>query len=82
MPRLRYASADRRDQIIFSILRAVRETCGYKLPIYFRDELNLVHYATTKEEKKKEGPKDMKGEYTMHDDVSFQKYLDGEEKEK
>ena len=59
--RLRYASADIRDQIIFSILKACRETCGYKLPLYFRDELNLVHYATTKEEKKKEGVKDIKG---------------------
>lgn len=39
--------------------------------------MNLVHYATTKEEKKKDGPKEIKGEYTMHDDISFQKYLEG-----
>jgi serum/glucocorticoid-regulated kinase 2 len=32
----RYASSDRRDQIIFSILRACRESCGTKLPIYYR----------------------------------------------
>jgi serum/glucocorticoid-regulated kinase 2 len=42
----------------------------------------LVNYATTKEEKKKEGCKDIKGEAVMHDDLSFQKYIEGEEKEK
>jgi serum/glucocorticoid-regulated kinase 2 len=57
-------------------------TTGQKLPIYYREELNLVNYATTKEEKKKEGIKDIKGEFVMHDDVSFQVYLEGEEKEK
>lgn len=79
---LRYASSDRRDEIICCILRATRESCGHKLPLYYRDELNLVYYATTKDEKKKEGSKDMKGEFIMHDDVSFRQYLDGEEKEK
>lgn len=54
---LRYASADRRDQIIYFILKAYRVTVGAKLPIYYREELNLVNYATTKEEKKKEGIK-------------------------
>lgn len=53
----RYASADRRDQIIYYILKAYRQTCKEKLPIYYREELNLVNYATTKEEKKKEGSK-------------------------
>lgn len=42
----------------------------------------MVHYATTKEEKKKEGPKEVKGDYVMHDDVSYEKYLEGEEKER
>lgn len=68
----RYASADRRDQIIYFILRAFRVTCGQKLPIYYREELNLVNYATTKDEKKKEGIKDIKGDFVMHDDASFQ----------
>ena len=78
----RYASSDRRDNIIFSILKAARETCGIKLPIYYREELNLVHYATTKEEKKQSGVKEIKGEHIMHDDISFKRYIDGEEKEK
>jgi hypothetical protein len=42
----------------------------------------LVHFATTKDEKKKEGVKQIKGDYIMHDDLSFQQYLEGEEKEK
>ena len=63
-------------------MRAARESCGTKLPIYYREELNLVHFATTKDEKKKEGVKQIKGEYIMHDDLSFQRYLEGEEKEK
>lgn len=79
---MRYASADRRDQIIYFILKAYRVTVGTKLPIYYREELNLVNYATTKEEKKKEGIKDLKGDFVMHDDASFQEYLEGEEKEK
>lgn len=33
----RYASSDRRDSIIFSILKAARETLGIKLPIYYRE---------------------------------------------
>jgi hypothetical protein len=55
-------------------------TCGQKLPIYYREELNLVNYATTKDEKKKEGIKEIKGDSVLHDDVSFQEYLEGEEK--
>jgi serum/glucocorticoid-regulated kinase 2 len=78
LPSPSYASADRRDQIIYFILKAYRVTTGQKLPIYYRDELNLVNYATTKEEKKKEGIKEIKGEFVMHDDVSFQVYLEGE----
>lgn len=78
----RYASADRRDQIIYYILKAYRQTCKEKLPIYYREELNLVNYATTKEEKKKEGSKQIKGEYVLYDDTSFEKYLEGEEHEK
>jgi hypothetical protein len=50
-------------------------TVGAKLPIYYREELNLVNYATTKEEKKKEGIKEVKGDFVMHDDISFQEYL-------
>ena len=52
------------------------------MPIYYREELNLVNYATTKEEKKKEGIKEIKGDFILHDDVSFQEYIEGEEKEK
>jgi hypothetical protein len=32
----------------------------------------LVNYSTTKDEKKKEGIKDIKGDFVMHDDASFQ----------
>lgn len=71
----RYASADRRDQIIYFILKAFRVTCAKKLPIYYREELNLVNYATTKDEKKKEGIKEIKGDFVLHDDVSFQEYI-------
>lgn len=78
----RYASAERRDQIIYFILKAFRTTVGKKLPIYYRDELNLVNYATTKEEKKKEGIKEIKGEFIMHDDISFKEDMEREEKEK
>ena len=79
---LRYASSDRRDQIVYFILKAFKHSCAQKLPIYYREELNLSNYATTKDEKKKEGSKDVKGDYELHDDVSFEEYLKGEEKEK
>lgn len=49
----RYASSDRRETIIYYLLKAYRKLKNDKLPIYYKDELSLVHYATTKEEKKK-----------------------------
>lgn len=44
----RYASSDRREQIIYFILKAYKKVKNDKLPIYYKDELSLVHYATTK----------------------------------
>ena len=79
---IRYASSDRREQVIYYILKAYRKIKNDKLPIYYKDELSLVHYATTKEEKKKEGPKEVKGDHVMHDDLTYEKYLEGEEKER
>jgi hypothetical protein len=46
-----------RDRIIYSILKAHCKGTGEKIPIYYRDELNLVFYAMTKEDKKKLGVK-------------------------
>lgn len=63
-------------------MKAYRKVKNDKLPIYYKDDLSLVHYATTKEEKKKEGPKEVKGDYVMHDDQTYEKYLEGEEKER
>ena len=41
------------------------------MPLYYREELNLEKFATTKDEKKKDGPKEMKGEFVVHDDKSY-----------
>lgn len=64
----RYASADLRDRIIYYILKAFSKVTGEKLPIYYRDELSLVFYAMTKEDKKKLKTKDIKGKYVLHND--------------
>ena len=61
-----------RDRIIYSILKAYWKVTGEKLPIYYREEISLVIYAMTKEDKKKLGPKDIKGKYVLHNDESYQ----------
>ena len=55
---------------------------GEKLPIYYRDELNLAFYSMTKEDKKKYGKKDIMGKPFLYDDESYRQYLEGEEEEK
>lgn len=72
----RYSSIDMRDRIIYFVLKGHWETKKEKLPIYYRDELNLVFYAMTKEDKKKFGPKDLKGKFVLHNDESYKQYLD------
>jgi len=67
-----------RDRIIYFILRAHFKTTGEKIPIYYRDELNLVFYAMTKEDKKKFGAKELKGKYVLHNDESYKQYVDDE----
>ena len=42
----------------------------------------MVLYATTKEDKKKFGVKDIKGKYVLHNDLSYKEYLKEEEEEK
>ena len=44
----RYASSDLRDRIVYNVLKAHCRLTKEKLPIYYRDELNLVFYAMTK----------------------------------
>lgn len=78
----RYASSDLRDRIIYSILKAYWKVTGEKLPIYYREEISLVMYAMTKEDKRRLGPKDIKGKYVLHNDESYQEYLQGQEEEK
>ena len=41
----RYSSSERRDQAVISILKAIK---GQVLPIYFRDEIALKAFTTTK----------------------------------
>lgn len=71
----RYASSDLRDKIIYYILKAFFRVTKEKLPIYYRDELSLVLYAMTKEDKKKFGSKDAKGKYVLHNDESYKEYI-------
>jgi serum/glucocorticoid-regulated kinase 2 len=44
----RYSSAELRDRIVYYVLKAHFKATNEKLPIYYRDELNLVFYAMTK----------------------------------
>lgn len=78
----RYASSDLRDRIIYYILKSYSKVTGEKLPIYYREEMSLVIYAMTKEDKKKFGVKEIKGKYVLHNDESYQEYLVGEEEER
>ena len=75
----RYASSDLRDRIIYYILKAHWKVTGEKLPIYYREDISLVIYAMTKEDKKKCGPKDIKGKYVLHNDETYKEYLTGQE---
>lgn len=84
----RYAS-EKRERIIYSILKAYSAVCKEKMPIYAKEELSLVNVANTKEDKKKKGIKDLTGELQvywsvsqMHNDESYRKYMQGEEEEK
>ena len=72
----RYASENLRDKIIYHILKGVRLRTQGKLPIYYRDELNLAIFAMTKDDKKKYGVREMKGKFVLHDDESFKRFLD------
>ncbi|EAR83724.2 Serine/Threonine kinase domain protein (macronuclear) [Tetrahymena thermophila SB210] len=49
----RYASTDKWDRIIMSIVKAYNLRCGTKMPCYFKDDVSLFNYATTKHDKKK-----------------------------
>ena len=64
----RYSSTDLRDRIIYFVLKAHCGGKDKKMPIYYRDELNLVFYAMTKEDKKKFGAKELKGKFVLHND--------------
>lgn len=57
----RYASADKRDKIIYAILKGWCALKKEKMPIYYKDDLSLVNIAMTKEERKKSGVKDLTG---------------------
>ena len=58
----RYASDDRRDLIVYFIIKAISELGKTKLPVYYRDEVILAQYQTTKEEKKSTGYKKLAGD--------------------
>lgn len=49
----RYASTDKWDRIIMSIVKSYNIRCGTKMPCYFKDDVSLFNYATTKHDKKK-----------------------------
>lgn len=75
----RYAADKHRDKIIYYILKAARIRLQQKLPIYYRDEMNLAMFSMTKEDKKKYGVKEITGKFALHDDETFKTYLDHEE---
>lgn len=45
----RYASADKRDKIIYAILKGWCAVKKEKMPIYYKDDLSLVNITMTKE---------------------------------
>lgn len=49
----RYSSADSLESILLMIAKAYCETTHQKLPFFFREELSLEPYCTTKNDKKK-----------------------------
>lgn len=57
----RYAS-EKRDKIVYAILKGYCHIAKEKMPIYTKDELSLVNVANTKEDKKKRSIKDLTGE--------------------
>ncbi len=76
----RFASSDRREQIIYYILRGYANSSKDQVPIYYREELSLVGVAHTKEDKKTESPKYLTGYSTCnkHDHETYNVYLEGE----
>ena len=74
----RYASPDKREKIILSIIKGWVAVNKAKIPIHFKEELSLVNHAMTKDEKKKNASKDL-GKGEPHDEESYRKIVEGEE---
>ena len=53
-----------------------------KLPVYYKDDIILAKYATTKEEKKNHGYKKLEGDKTDYDHKSYEHYIKNVESEK
>jgi len=80
----RYSSAERRDVILEMVTRAYINMTGNKkgLAFYYKEEINLTNWTTTKADKKKAISKIPKDVPTFLNEESFKKNKEGSDKQK
>lgn len=72
----RYASTDKWDRIIMSLVKSYNMRVGSKMPCYFKDEVSLFNYATTKHDKKKKMNRMPLEDAKLMDDASLKMMMD------
>ncbi|CAK78829.1 unnamed protein product (macronuclear) [Paramecium tetraurelia] len=78
----RYSSYDKRNKIVSKILEGYCLFTKAKLAIYFKEDVSLYNYATTKSDKKKHVSKIPSEQPQYMDNEIFAQILEGETKEK
>lgn len=72
----RYASTDKWDRIIMSLVKSYNMRVGAKMPCYFKDDVSLFNYATTKQDKKKKMNRMPTEDARLMDELSLKQLID------
>ncbi|EGR30805.1 protein kinase domain protein [Ichthyophthirius multifiliis] len=72
----RYASNDKRDVIIMNIVKAYNLRCNKKMECFFKEDVSLFNYATTKDDKKKKMNRMPQDEPKLMDISSLKQTMD------
>jgi len=73
----RYASSEMRFPILLTMTKVICDAIKTKIPFFFKDEVDLFNYATTKSDKKKKMSR-MPGDPKMMDAESIKELVDGQ----
>lgn len=72
----RYASTDKWDRIIMSLVKAYNLRVGSKITCFFKEDVCLFNYATTKNDKKKKMNRMPTDDPKLMDDTSLKMMMD------